>query len=60
MAYPQEQLNQCILSTKQSPIILGVPQHSIESYCDCALKLIVDEQQEMRKSANQCASQYFK
>ena len=59
LAYPNDQLKECILSTKQSPIVLGVPQSSIEQYCDCALKLIVDEGKEGQSSANQCASKSF-
>ena len=59
LAYPQDQLKECILSTKQSPIVLGVPDSSIEEYCDCALKLIVDEGKDVRKSGYECASKHF-
>ena len=60
LAYPQDQLKKCVLSTKQSPIILGAPERSIEQYCDCALTLIVDEQKEAQSSINQCALSNFR
>ena len=60
LAYPQDQLQQCILSSKQSPIILGTPEKSIADFCDCSLKLIVDERQEGEISVNECAVKYFK
>jgi len=58
-AYPPGQLKECILRTKQSPIILGVPELSIERYCDCALKLIVDDQKDAMNSVNLCATTHF-
>ena len=58
-AYPHEQLKECILSTKQSPIILGAPESSIESYCDCALIAIVDDEKDARSSIDLCASANF-
>ena len=51
IAYPQEQLKECILGSKQNPVILGVPEISIENFCDCALKLIVDEGRDRRYDA---------
>ena len=59
IAYPQTQLKDCVLSAKQNPVILGVPEKSIEDFCDCALKLIVDEGKEGKPSANKCASEAF-
>ena len=58
--YPQDQLNECILGSKQNPIILGVPEESLKGYCDCALKLIFDEGKGAKDSANKCGSKYFK
>ena len=60
VAYPQESLKECILGSKQNPIIIGVPEESIKNYCDCALKLIVDEKKEVIESANHCGSIYFR
>ena len=59
-AYPEDQLKECIMGSKQNPIILGVPEDSIRNYCNCALELIVDEGQGVKESANQCGSRYFK
>lgn len=58
--YPQDQLRQCVLGSKQNPILLGVPESSIENYCDCVLNLIIDEKKEARESANKCGLKYFK
>mgnify|MGYP007063344294 CR=1 FL=1 len=58
-AYPQSQLNECILGSKQSPIILGVPAKSIENYCDCVLTLIVDKGSDAKESAKSCGLEYF-
>ncbi len=59
-AYPQDQLEECILGAKRSPIVLGVPEESIQNWCDCALKLIVDEGKDDRTSANQCGKKFFR
>ncbi|WP_320667530.1 hypothetical protein [Prochlorococcus sp. MIT 1307] len=60
MAYPQDQLKECISSAQQNPNIEGVSKESIEEYCDCALKLIVDEGQDRRTSGYKCAEVAFK
>ena len=54
-AYPKEQFNECILGSKRNPVILGSPQKSIESFCDCSLSSILDEHKEANISINQCA-----
>ena len=59
IAYPQNQLKECTLSAKSNPNILGAPELSIENFCDCALRLIVDEGKEPKESANLCASKHF-
>ena len=46
LAYPQDQLKECILGAKSSPTVLGVPQVSIENWCDCVLELTIDEGKE--------------
>jgi len=58
-AYPQSQLNECILGSKQNPIILGTPVQAVENYCDCVLTLIVDKGKASKESANLCGSKYF-
>ncbi len=60
MAYPQEQLKDCISSASMNTSIEGTSIESIEKYCDCALKLIVDEGQDIRNSGYECATKYFK
>ena len=59
LAYPQDQLKDCISSAKKNPNIEGVSESSIEEYCDCALKLIVDEGKEVRESGYECAQKNF-
>ncbi len=58
-AYPENQLDECILSARQSPIILGAPKKSLENFCDCSLKLILDKGNDEMISINKCASKYF-
>ena len=59
ISYPQEKLKECILGSKQNPIILGVPEETIKRFCNCSLELIVDQGKDMRFSANQCATKHF-
>ena len=60
VAYPNTQLKECILSSKQNPIILGTPEDNISGFCDCSLQLIIDEGKGIESSANECAAKYFK
>ena len=60
LAYPQERLKECILGAKRSPTVLGVPEESIEKWCNCALQLTVDEGKADIPSANECGKKYFK
>ena len=60
IAYPQDQLKECMLGAKRSPTLLGVPEVSIEKWCDCALRLTLDEEKEDIPSANECGKKYFK
>lgn len=62
MAYPQSQLQDCIASAKENAGLKGKnpSQESLEGYCDCALKLIVDEKSDLRRSGYQCALRFFK
>ena len=59
MAYEQTQLNDCILSAKDNSAIKGASERSIESYCDCALNLIVDQGKDVRESGYECAIKSF-
>ena len=59
LAYPQDQLKDCITSAQKNPNIEEVSESSIEQYCDCALKLIVDEKKDVRESGYECAQQSF-
>ena len=54
-AYSKEQLNECILGSKLNPVILGTPQKSIESFCECSLTSIFDKHKDAKSSINQCA-----
>ncbi len=54
-AYPQEQYQECILAVKSNPAVVGLPEISIESFCDCALTAIVDEGRNDENSAKVCA-----
>ena len=58
-AYPQSQLKECILGSRQSPLILGAPAKSTENYCDCVLTLIVDKGRKAKESAKSCGLEYF-
>ena len=57
--YPKDHLKECILGVKQSPIVLGVPERSIENFCDCALTSIIDEGKDDRASGMECAAKSF-
>ena len=59
IAYPQDQLKDCISTSLKNPAIDGVSQDSVEKYCDCALKLIVDEGGKLRDSGYECALKSF-
>ena len=60
IAYPQDQLKECVITTKQNPAIKGVSDDSIEAFCDCSLKLIIDEEIRAQKAGNECAQIAFK
>ena len=59
-AYPEDQLNECIISAKKNPAIKDVSDSSIESFCDCSLKSIIDEGLAPLKAGNECAQKSFK
>ena len=58
-AYSQDQLNDCVLSAQKNPTVKNMKLSSLEGYCDCALKLIVDEGKDLRDSGYECALKHF-
>ena len=56
IAYSQKDLKECILTAKSNPIILGAPQDSIEDFCSCTLKLVVDKGQYYQGSQSSISS----
>ena len=60
IAYPQDQLEECMLSAKKNPAIQDVDGSSIESFCDCSLNLIMDQGERAKTAANQCAEKVFR
>ena len=42
-AYPQAEFDDCVISSKENPEMVNVDGESIESFCDCALTKIFDE-----------------
>ncbi len=60
ISYPKDQFEECVLSAKSNPEMEGVPIKSIEGFCDCALKQILDKGKDEKSSANKCARKNFK
>ncbi len=60
MAYNPEDLTACILSAQSNPEVAGAKESSIEGFCDCALKAIIDEGKDQNSSAKKCAQKNFK
>ena len=58
-AYPESQMEDCILSAKDNPAVINIPEESIKNYCDCALKAIIDEGKDIRISGYECATKNF-
>ena len=58
-AYEPDQLTDCISSALINPALEGVSESSIQNYCECALDLIVDQQQDVRDSGYKCAVKSF-
>ena len=56
-AYPQDQYKECILAVKSNPVVVGIPEDSIESFCDCALTAIIDDDNTDENSAKKCAKE---
>ena len=58
-AYEADQLADCLLSARENPALAGVLESPIQSYCECALDLIVDRKQDIRESGQKCAVKSF-
>tara|TARA_Y100001968_G_scaffold172623_1_gene158007 strand:+ start:367 stop:573 length:207 start_codon:yes stop_codon:yes gene_type:complete len=59
-SYPESQKEDCISSALNNPATTSVSRISIENYCDCALKAIIDENKDIRESGYECALKNFK
>ncbi len=57
--YPQNQLKDCIRSAKSNQALAGIPKQSIEGFCDCALRRILDKGKNQSRSANKCAKEFL-
>ncbi len=58
-SYPENQLDECISSALSNPATKSISKIEITNYCDCALKAIIDQKKEIRKSGFECAQKYF-
>ena len=59
-SYPANQIEDCISSSLKNPATKSISKTSITNYCDCALKLIIDENKNIRESGYKCAMKNFK
>ena len=58
-AYPESQMEDCISSALKNPATNSISKASITNYCDCALKLIIDQKKNIRESGYECAKINF-
>ena len=58
-SYPESQMKDCVSSALSNPATSSISKASITNYCDCALKAIIDESQNIRESGYECAQKYF-
>ncbi len=58
-SYPQGQMDDCISSALSNPSTKSISRTQIKNYCDCALKAIIDEKKDIRKSGLECAQRNF-
>ena len=59
-SYPENKMDDCISRALENPATKSNTRESIISYCDCALKGIIDEKKNVRESGYQCALKNFK
>ena len=58
-SYPETQMDDCVSSALSNPATNSIPKDQITNYCDCALKAIIDENKDIRKSGYDCAQKNF-
>ncbi len=58
-SYPESQMSDCVSSALRNPATKSISENAIRSYCDCALKAIIDEEKDIRKSGYECAQKNF-
>ena len=58
-SYPESQMDDCISSALSNPATKLISKNEIRSYCDCALKAIIDENKAIRESGYECAQKNF-
>ena len=58
-SYPENQMSDYIASALNNPATQTIPKTEITNYCDCALKLVIDENKDIRDSGYKCALENF-
>ena len=58
-SYPENQMEDCVLSAISNPATRSISKDSITKYCDCALTAIIDENKDIRESGYECAQKNF-
>jgi len=58
-SYPESQMDECVSSALSNPATKSISKIAITSYCDCALKSIIDENKDIRVSGYECAQKNF-
>ena len=58
-SYPESQMDECVSSALSNPATKSISKIAITSYCDCALKSIIDEYKYMRESGYECCQKNF-
>ncbi len=58
-SYPESQMEDCVSSALSNPATKSISKDSITNYCDCALRAIIDEKNDIRESGYACAQKHF-
>ncbi len=58
-SYPESQMQDCVSSALSNPATKSISKIAISSYCDCALKSIIDDNKDVRESGYECAQKNF-
>lgn len=61
IAYPQVEMQSCIVNAVNATMVKGLETtyKRIEKYCDCALRKILDEGRDVKKSLDYCNTRYI-